>query len=93
MNINIQSVKFDADVKLVSFIENKVSKLQKFDDTILSADVTLKLDKDPDHGNKIALITLAVKGDTLVAERKSTTFEEAVDEAVDAIRSQIEKRK
>lgn len=93
MNIKIQSVKFDADVKLLDFLENKVGKLEKFDDTITSADITLKLDKDPDHGNKVVLISLHVTGETLVAERKSDTFEVAADEVVDALRSQLEKRK
>ena len=32
MNVQIQSVKFDADKKLIEFVENKMSKLERFAD-------------------------------------------------------------
>ena len=44
MNVNIQTVHFDADSKLVSYIEKKISKLTQFHDRITSVDVYLKLD-------------------------------------------------
>lgn len=93
MNIQIQSVKFDADKRLVAFIEDKVSKLDRFSDDILGAEVTLKLDKDYEHGNKVTVLKLDVAGDLLVAERQCKTFEEAVDQCVDAIRKQLSKYK
>lgn len=93
MNVKIQSVKFDADQKLLSFIENKVAKLERISDNITSTEVTLKLDKDLEHGNKVSTITIVVPGNTLVAEHKSKTFEESVDECVDALKKQIEKYK
>ena len=34
MEIRIQSLKFDADQKLLDFVEKKVSKIGKFDDQI-----------------------------------------------------------
>ena len=93
MNIQIQSVKFDADKKLVDFIEDKVSKLDRYSDDILSADVTLKLDKDYEHGNKVAVLKLDVSGETLVAERQCKSFEEAIDQSIDALRKQLSKHK
>lgn len=93
MKINIQSVKFDADVKLVTFVETKISKLEKFDDTIISADVTMKIDKDHENGNKVVLVSIAAKGGVFVAERRSATFEEAADACVDAIKNQIDKKR
>ncbi|MDR0955250.1 MAG: ribosome-associated translation inhibitor RaiA [Rikenellaceae bacterium] len=94
MEIRIQSVKFDADKKLVAFIEEKVSKLDRFADDILAADVTLKLDKDSsEHANKVAVLKLDVAGDTPVAERRSKSFEEAVDLAIDAVKVQLSKHK
>lgn len=93
MNIQIQSVKFDADQKLVAFIEEKVEKLERYADDIISADITLKLDKDKEHGNKVAVLKLDVAGETLVAERQCKSFEEAVDLSVDALRKQISKHK
>jgi len=93
MNVQIQSVKFDADRRLVEFVENKMSKLDRFADRATGAEVILKLDKDHENGNKVATVTLHMPGDDLVAEGRSQRFEEAVDEAVDALKRQIEKFK
>lgn len=93
MNIQIQSVKFDADKKLLEFIEHKVSKLDRMIDNVTSADVTLKLDKDDEAGNKVAIIKLAAPGQDMVAERRSKSFEESIDLCVDALKHQIERYK
>ena len=93
MEIRIQSVKFNADQKLIAFIEEKVGKLERYADDILAADITLRLDKDSEHGNKVAVLKLELAGDTLVAERQCKTFEEAVDQAIDALRNQFSKHK
>ncbi len=93
MNIQIQSVKFDADQKLVDFVENKMSKLGKFSDKIVAADMILKIDKDNDRGNKTATVELWMAGDDLVAKTRAHTFEEAVDKAIEDLKSQIARRK
>lgn len=92
MNVQIQSVKFDAGKQLIEFIEAKMAKLERFAEPT-SAEVVLKLDKDPEKGNKIAVITLHVAGGDLRAESQARTFEEAVDDAIDSIKRQIEKRR
>lgn len=93
MEIRIQSVKFDADKKLIEFIETKVAKMERFSDDIISADVTLKLEKDNEVGNKIATVKLAIPGNDAIAERKAKSFEEAVDQCLDALKKQLEKHK
>ncbi len=93
MNVQIQSVKFDADKRLIEFIETKMSRLDRFAERAVGAEVTLKLDKDPERGNKVAVIRLEVPGDDLVAEHRSESFEESVDAAIDAIKRQLEKHK
>ncbi|MDE5945329.1 MAG: HPF/RaiA family ribosome-associated protein [Rikenella sp.] len=93
MNIQIQSVKFDADQKLLDFVQHKVSKLDRMIDNSTGAEVTLKLDKDDEAGNKVAVLKLFVPGNELVAERRSRTFEESVDLCVDAVKRQIERYK
>ena len=60
MNVQIQSVKFDADKKLIEFVENKMSKLERFTDRATGAEVILKLDKDFEKGNKVATITARI---------------------------------
>ena len=93
MNVQIQSVKFDADKKLIEFVENKMSKLERFADRATGAEVILKLDKDFEKGNKVATITLHMPGEDMVAEHRARAFEEAIDEAIDALKRQIEKFK
>lgn len=74
-------------------IQLKLSKIGRFADNILSADVTLKIDKDDEVGNKVAIVKLNVAGGELVADRRSKSFEESVDLCIDAIKKQIEKFK
>ena len=78
MDIKVESVKFDADRKLLDFINEKVGKLDRFFDAIMGAEVTLSL--VPGHDNKKAIIRVKVPGNDLIAERACPTFEEAVDD-------------
>ena len=67
--------------------------MDRFVERTTGADVILKLDKDPDRGNKVAVIRIEVPGNDLVAEHRSSSFEESVDAAIDALKKQIEKHK
>lgn len=91
MEIRIQSVKFDADMKLLVYIEKKVSKLSKYFDGIESVEVFLSL--LPDHENKHVKIRLAVPGEDLIVDRHSITFEKATTECVKVLKEQIKKAK
>ncbi len=93
MTVKIQSVRFDADQKLLDFIEAKVGKMDRFIEGIMAAEVTLRLDKDHEQGNKVALVRLEVSGGELVSERQSKSFEEAIDHCIDALRKQAERFK
>ena len=93
MNVQIQSVKFDADRRLVDFVEAKMAKMDRFAERSTGAEVILKLDKDHEKGNKVATVTLHMPGEDLVAEHRSKAFEESVDEAIDALKRQLEKLK
>jgi putative sigma-54 modulation protein len=93
MTPNIQSVHFDADKKLIGFINEKVSKLNQFHDSIIGTDVILRLDKSDNNANKTAEIKLSLKGSQLFAKKQCSTFEEAIDTAIDALRTQIKKAK
>ncbi|MFL5729354.1 MAG: HPF/RaiA family ribosome-associated protein, partial [Cytophagaceae bacterium] len=44
MKLQMQSVHFDADKKLLEFIQKKMDKLDTFYDKILDGDVILRLD-------------------------------------------------
>jgi putative sigma-54 modulation protein len=93
MKVKVSSVHFNADQKLLDFVEKKVTKLQQFHENILGAEVILKIDANDEAGNKISEIRLDVPGSDLFAKKQSKTFEEAVDLAVDALRIQITKVK
>jgi putative sigma-54 modulation protein len=93
MDVKIHSVHFDADKKLVDFIENKVNKLDQFYDNIIGAEVFLKVEKTQSPDNKIAEIKLQIPGSDLFAKKQSDTFEESTDNAVSALEKQLKKRK
>ena len=93
MNVQIQSVKFDAGKQLIEFIEKKLAKLDRFAENAMGADVILKLDKDNERGNKIAVVTLHMPGGDLRVEEQARTFEEAIDNPLDVMKRQIEKAK
>ncbi len=93
MNVQIQSVKFDADKKLIEFIESKLTKLDRFAERSTGAEVILKLDKDHEKGNKVASINLRMPGGDMFAERRAKTFEEAIDESIAAIKKQLDHAK
>jgi putative sigma-54 modulation protein len=93
MNIQIHSVRFDADKKLIDFVNHKLNKLKQFSDGIVSAEVYLRLDKDQDRENKISEIKIEYPRGPLFARKQSKTFEEATDQAIDALKKQITKHK
>lgn len=88
MKITIQSIKFDATEKLTEYTEKKVGKLERFIDAE-TAEVVFKVTKPQTANNKE--VTLKIGG--LHAEKVADTFEEAIDGVVDAIKTQIEKKK
>jgi putative sigma-54 modulation protein len=93
MNIKVQSIHFDADVKLLEFVQSKVNKLSQYYDGIIGGEVFLRLDKSSTQENKIAEIKLNIPGKDVFAKRQCKTFEEATDTAVEALRKQVKKHK
>src|SRR6201996_2829563 len=93
MKITVQSIRFNADRKLLDFIQKKVDKLETFYDHIINGEVYLKLEKVEDEANKITEIKLMLPGNQLFAKEQCKTFEEATDLAVESLRKQLEKHK
>ncbi|HVW97792.1 MAG TPA: ribosome-associated translation inhibitor RaiA [Mucilaginibacter sp.] len=93
MKITVQSIRFNADRKLLDFIQKKADKLDTFYDHIISGEVYLRLENVEDEANKIAEIKLLLPGNQIFAKEKCKTFEEATDLAVESLRKQIEKHK
>ena len=93
MNIKVHSIRFDADQKLLDFVDSKISKLPTYYDDILGAEVFLRLDKDTDRENKLVEVKLEIKGSSLFAKKQCKTFEEATDQASEALIKQLKKYK
>lgn len=93
MQINVHSIQFKADVKLVNFIEARLQKLEQFHDKLIDANVYLKVEKNNERGNKIAEIKLNMPGKEVFAKRQAASFEKATDDVVEALRRQIKKTK
>lgn len=93
MNIKIHSIHFDADSKLLDFINQKIKKLQLFYDNIIACEVFLRLENVQDMENKITEIRVEIRGNDVFAKKQSRTFEEATDLAIEALRRQLIKHK
>ncbi len=93
MTTNIQSVHFDADKKLIAFATEKVNKLTTFHDGLMSSDIIMRLDKSSTSDNKVAEIKILAKGQELFSKKQSSSFEESIDLACEALKTQIKKHK
>ena len=94
MEVKIQSIRFDITEKLQAFIEKKVAKLGKTFEDIKAVEVQLKVVKPATAQNKETSITLSVPGGgPLFVDKTCDTFEEGVDQGVDALRVHLEKYK
>ncbi|MDB5256458.1 MAG: hypothetical protein JWM14_1153 [Chitinophagaceae bacterium] len=93
MKLQIQSIHFDADVKLIDFIQKKLDKLDTFYDRIISGEVFLKLEKNEEKANKIVQVKLNIPGTDLLVKEQAASFEEAVDLAYENLKRQLQKTK
>ena len=91
MEIKIKTLKFDADQKLIAFVEKKLSKLEKFHEGLETVDVTLSLLQEPD--NKNVKVQIHIPGQDLVIERNAKTFEDAVNNCADAMKEKLTRAK
>lgn len=92
MEIRVQAIHFDATEKLHAFIEKKIGKLSKNLEEA-QAEVVLKVVKPETAMNKEVQVRIDVPGAKLHAEKVCDTFEEGIDQCVEALQRQIEKYK
>jgi putative sigma-54 modulation protein len=93
MEIKIQSIHFDATEKLSDFIEKKLAKFGKNNEEIRKVEVSLKVVKPETAMNKEVAIRMAGRSGELFATKVCDTFEEAVDECLEALERQASKTK
>lgn len=93
MNVNTQSVNFNADGKLLDFTQKRLDKLEVFYDKVIRAEVFLKLENSSAKENKTAEIKIHVPKDTFVVKKRCKSFEEAVDSACSSLERKLVKKK
>ena len=94
MNVNIQTVRFDADARLIEYISRKLQKLDTFHDRIIQVQVFLKLDNVVHTiKDKIAEIRIHVPRHEFFVKSTSKSFEGSFDDAFESIVNQIKRKK
>ncbi|MBO7077299.1 MAG: ribosome-associated translation inhibitor RaiA [Bacteroidales bacterium] len=87
MEIKFKALKFEAGEKLTEFVEKKVSRLSRFCED-LANEIEVALEDHLKQG-KLAKIQIHIPGEELIIEREADTFENAVTEAVDAMKEKL----
>ena len=94
MNVNIQTVRFDADIRLIEYVNRKLEKLNTFHDRIIKVNVFLKLDNVVHNiKDKIAEIRVRVPRSEFFVKSTSKSFEASFDEALESMVNQIKRKK
>ena len=94
MNVNIQTVRFDADTKLMEYVNRKLQKLTTFHDRIIKVSVFLKLDNVVHNiKDKIAEIRVHVPRHDFFVKSTSKSFEESFDDAFESLVTQLKRKK
>jgi len=92
MRLQVHSIHFDADQKLIDFIQQRVDKLQTFYDRFTEGEVFLRINNEGVE-NKTVEIKLSVPGKKLFAKMNAKSFEAATDLSTEALRNQLKKLK
>ena len=93
MKVNVHAVNFAVDKKLVDFVHERMDKLEKYYDKVVSSDVFLKVEKTSEKENKNVEIKINVPGDDFLVEKQCKSFEEAVEQAAESLERLLVKRK
>ena len=93
MKVNVHAVNFNVDGKLVGFIQERMDRLEKYYDKVVSADVFLKVEKTSEKENKVVEIKMLVPGDEFMVKKQCKTFEGAVEQSAETLERLLTKRK
>ncbi|REJ82471.1 MAG: ribosome-associated translation inhibitor RaiA [Bacteroidetes bacterium] len=93
MNIIIQTPGFKGSPSLKSFVNEKLGKLQQYNDNIIRADVILNTETKSRTEKVVCMIKLSVKGKNHIVKTSSGLFEDSILKAVEALRRKIMKTK
>lgn len=78
LNVQVETVHFEADNKLMDHVNEKIKKLETFHDHIIEVEVYLKLDNVAHNiKDKIAEIKVHVPKHSYFVKHQSKSFEES----------------
>ena len=93
MKVSVNAVNFSVDRKLVVFIQERLTKLEKYYDKVVSADVFLKVEKTSEKENKVVEVKIHVPGDDFMVKKQYRTFEEALEVSAESLERLLVKSK
>lgn len=92
MKLQVHSIHFNADQKLIDFIQQRIDKLHTYYDRMVDGEVFLRINNEG-IDNKTVEIKLSVPGKKLFAKEQARSFEAATDLATEALTAQLKKFK
>lgn len=92
MIIDIQYIQMPTSKSMTSIIKQKLEKLTKKYNWIISANIFLKSENDSKGNGKICEIQLGVPGLRLFAKSNENNFEKVVVETIHDLEKQLKKR-
>ena len=93
MKLQLHSIKFNADGKLLEYIQKRANKLDTFYDRIIDGEVFMRVEKNDHNLNKSIEIKVNIPGEQLFARENSSSFEAATDLALESLKRQLKKYK
>ncbi len=98
MILRMQPVHFDADQKLLDYVQKKIDKLETFHDRIIDGEVIMRLEKSHLNkkevfGNKTVELKINIPRQQLFVKDSSSTFEAAIDLALERMSRQLKRQK
>lgn len=94
MDLTVNAIHFEATDKLKAFIAKKVEKLERRNPSVRSVEVSMRVVKPETAMNKQVTLTVVVpQHPDIVADKVADTFEEALDNALEAVNPRLEKIK
>lgn len=92
MDVIIQSLGFTAGEELEGYIKGKLEKLERMDDSIIRARVTLHKGQAATNNN-LCDMRLEIPGNDHFVQKAGNSWEEATLEAIDTLQGLIRKAK
>ncbi|HPF95847.1 MAG: ribosome-associated translation inhibitor RaiA [Flavobacteriaceae bacterium] len=93
MTVNIQYVNMDSSESLSTYTKEKLEKLAKKYDWLISCDVAFKLEGKDNLLGHICNMELSLPGPKIFATSNEKNYEMAVKETISDLDKQLQKRK